>query len=401
MGLLSKKKAKIKKAKDGQIHEIVCLYCFRNFAHDRVMFRCLERNRAQIDPVLDEYRAKFHMEPVGKLPVVLDPRDFREVNKVYHRGVLSSVKDKDGNITARRICPFCHNDLPNNAGFEPSNIISFVGTPSMDTAVFFTSLVYTLKTVTPRNFSIFCTQVNNEIGRKFKHEYEDSLVECGFLPDPKEKAPPFIFTFSFADDTKPEINIAFFDPLDILEDDYYKDIYSAYKRNSSGIIFTIDPLQFGTISRKLQSANVLNSETYSPDPVDIINDLTGDYTDKADKASNIPTAVVVTKTDLLESIKNDNEYFRPRSRFFTNYVHKGSLNMDEIKNINDEADEFLKAACPNLKNAVQRRFKDVGFFAVSALGADPSIINQKIAAISPRRVDEPFLWILYRLGYIS
>ena len=45
-------------------------------------------------------------------------------------------------------------------------------------------------------------------------------------------------------------------------------------------------------------------------------------------------------------------------------------------------------------------FKDTGYFAVSALGSNP--IDQKLQnVVQPIRVDEPFIWLLYKLNYIE
>ena len=410
MGLFKRKKAAVEREKMDKIHEIVCLHCFRNFLPDRVMFRALESldvegYRAQYDQILDDYRARFHMDTAGELPVALDPDEFGEVNKSYHRGVLSSLKDDYGNITTKRICPFCHNDIPQSAGFAPSTIISVVGASQSGKSVYLTSLIHTLKTVTPRNFPIFCTPINNEMGRKFKYEYEDPLIENGMLLDPTQKEKqqePFIFTFSFSDDTKPEINIAFFDVAgEGMVDTAYMDIYAAHIRNSSGILFLVDPLQFRSIGRKIQLKNNLDYElSFSDEPADVLSGLVEDYIYKqGGGVSHIPTAVVLTKTDLLEALKTDGEYIHANSEFFTNFTHKGFFNLSEFYNIDGETDELIADVDPNFRNALKRRFANLGFFAVSALGTQPE--GQRVASFTPIRVDEPFLWILYQLGYIE
>jgi len=410
MGLFKRKKAAIERARMDTIHEIVCLYCFRNFAHDRVMFRALETldvegYREQYDDILDEYRARFHMDTAGALPAVLDPDHFGEVSKGYYRGVLSSLKDDYNNVTSKRICPFCHNDIPQSAGFAPSTIISVVGATQSGKSVFLTSLIHTLKTVTPHNFPIFCTPINNEMGRKFKLEYEDPLINDGLLLEPTQKEKqqePLIFTFSFADGEKPEINLAFFDVAgEGIVDTAYMDIYAAHIRNSSGILFLVDPLQFRSVGRKIMLKNDLDYDLrFADEPAEVLSGLVEDYIYKQGGGiSDIPTAVVLTKTDLLENLQDDGEYVRKNSHLFKNYTHKGYFNVSEFYNIDGETDEFIALVDPNFRNALKRRFYNLGFFAVSALGSKPD--GQRVASFAPVRVDEPLLWILYRLGYIE
>jgi len=410
MGLFKRKKTAIERVKMDKTHEIICLHCFRNFTHDRVMFRALESldaegYRAEYDEVLDEFRARFHIDTAGELPATLDPDEFNEINKSYHRGVLSALKDDYGNVTTKRLCPFCHNDIPQSAGFAPSTVISVVGASQSGKSVYLTSLIHTLKTVTPRNFPIFCTPISNEMGRKFKREYEDPLIENGLLLDPTQKEKqqePFIFTFSFSDDSKPEINIAFFDVAgEGMLDTAYMDIYAAHIRNSSGILFLVDPLQFRVIGRKIQLKNNLDYDLrFTDEPADVLSGLVEDYIYKQGGGiSQIPTAVAITKTDLLERLKSDGDYIRPNSHFFTNYTHKGFFNLSEFYNIDGETDELIADVDPNFRNALKRRFSSLGFFAVSALGTQPE--GQRVASFTPMRVDEPFLWILYQLGYIE
>jgi len=411
MGFFSKKAAAVKRACMDETHEIVCLYCFQNFNHDEVLFRALEAvdaegYRAEPDDVLDAYRVRFHMDDAGDLPVVLVPNEFNEVSKGYHRGILSALTDDHGKMTTKRLCPFCHNDIPPGAGFAPSTIISFVGATQSGKSVYLTSLIHTLKTITAGNFQIFCTPINNDMGRKFKQTYEDPLIENNALPAPTQKEKqqePFIFTFSFADTTLPEINIAFFDVAgEGLVDNAYMDIYAAHIRNSSGILFLTDPMQFRTVGRKVA---LMNGLEYTPtgvgEPTEVLSGLVEDYIYRQDNGvSQIPTALVLTKTDLLRPLCVEGEYLGKDSRLFNNFTHKGALDLDEFLLIDEEVDGFLQGVDPNFRNALKRRFAHLGFFGVSALGSHPDGIG-RVTSFAPVRVDEPFLWLLFKMGYVK
>ena len=411
-GIKNKGKSDKKKLvfKQDKVYEIICLYCFKKFTHNRVNFRALhdldeEGYRAQLDRTLDDYREKFHKDSLGPLPVVLDPSDFSESSKKYNRGVLTGLKDAYDNWTAKRICPYCHNDIPKSAGHSPGTIISFIGASQVGKSVYMTSLIHALKTTTPRNFNIFCTPINHEMSKKFKYEYEDPLIENGQLLDPTQmvkQQEPFIFTFSFADESKPEINIAFFDIAgEGMVDNSYLDIYGAHIRNSAGLMFLVDPLQFRALGRKILLKNNLDYDlTTAEEPVDVLGGLVDNYIHKeSNSILKIPTAVVLTKTDLLEPLRPDGEYISKGSHMFTNYNHRGYFDLGTFENIGGEVEEFIGVVDPNFRNALKRRFGEIGFFAVSALGSCPD--NRRVASFSPIRVEEPFLWLLYKLGYIE
>ena len=411
MGLFQKKKAAIERAKLEQTHEIICLYCFRNFDHNQVLFRAshnmdIAGRHAEIDRPLDEYRALFNMCSVGELPPVLNPEDFSEKYKGYLRGILSSLRDKHGNLTTARLCPYCHNDITPSAGFAPGTIISIVGASQAGKTAYLTSLIHTLRNVTTLNFEIFCTPMTNEMGRKFKYEYEAPLIEKGYLPAAVKKGrqqEPLVFTLSFADESKPEVNIAFFDPLEGMADSIYTDIYASLIRNSSAVMFMVDPQQFHAIGHKVQILSRLDYDAYAiTEPSQVLGSLVENYIYKQPSGiSHIPTAVVLTKTDLLEALSYEGDYIRPKSSVFSRYVHRGYFNLTVAEIINNDVDEFIQRVDPNFRNALKRRFANLGFFAVSALGTHPDMIHQRVAGFAPVRVDEPFLWLLYKLGYID
>ena len=408
MGLFQKKKAAIERAKIEQTHEIVCLYCFRNFDHNQVLFRAAQGKGsdgylAEIDHPLEEYRARFHMNPMGEIPPALNPDSYGEKNKGYLRGILSSLRDSHNNLTTRRLCPYCHNDILASAGFGPSAIISIVGAGKSGKSAYLTSLVHTLKTVTSLNFDIYCTPINGEMSRKFKFEYEDPLIEKGYLPDSEEwQNEPLVFNISFANDAKPEINLVFFDVADTANS-AYADIFAAHMRSSSGVMFLVDPQQFNSIGRKVQILSQLEYDINAvTDPTEVLSGLVENYIYKQPGGiSHIPTAVVLTKTDLLEALSYEGDYIRPKSSVFSRYVHRGYFNLTVAEIINNDVDEFIQRVDPNFRTALRRRFSNLGFFAVSALGTHPDVARRRINKFAPIRVDEPFLWLLYKLGYID
>ena len=411
MGLFKKRKDAIEREKMEKTYEIVCLYCFRHFDHDKVLFRAVEAvdaegYRAEADHILDEYRMRFNQGSLGELPVVLDPADFGERNKGYLKGILSTLRDDHKNISSKRLCPYCHNNISASAGFTPSTIISVAGAGRVGKSTFIASLIHTIKAITSYNFDVFCAPITNEMGRKFKFEYEDPLSDHGFLLDAVQKGgvqEPLVFTFSFADGAKPEIHIVFFDVACDGVESVHMDIYAAQIRNSSGVIFLVDPLQFRPISRKIQLLNHIKYEQVAPaEPATVLNNMVYDYIYKANGSiTSIPTAVVVTKTDLLEVLTFEGEFVRPQSSFFTRYEHRGVLSKTAFDAINEETEEFIRLTDPNFRNALKRNFANLGFFGVSALGAHPDAIRQRMAQFAPVRVDEPLLWILFRLGYVE
>ncbi|MCL2378853.1 MAG: hypothetical protein FWC77_06985 [Defluviitaleaceae bacterium] len=412
MGLFKKKKAAIERAQIEATHEIVCLYCFRNFDHNEVVFRAAhildkEGYRAEPDKLLDTYRARFNMKPAGEMAPVLNPDDFSEKNKGYLNGILNTLYDAHNNPTSVRLCPYCHNNIQPSAGFSPSAIISLVGAGGVGKSVYLTCLIHALKATASLDFEMFCSPVSNETARKFRAKYEDPLIENGYLPESTQKSnpqEPLIFTLSFDKGSKPDVNIAFFDVAgEGMAVSAYMDIYAAHIRNSSGVLFLMDPLQFRAISRKTQLLNNLNNEQGAViEPMEALSSLVDNYIHKQpDGVSNIPTAAILTKTDLMVAHSHKGEYIHPRSNLYARYTHRGYFNLSQFEAVNYEVDGFLHLVDPNFRNGLKRRFAHLGLFGVSALGAQPDTVQGRVSNFAPVRVEEPFLWILYKLGYIK
>ena len=45
-------------------------------------------------------------------------------------------------------------------------------------------------------------------------------------------------------------------------------------------------------------------------------------------------------------------------------------------------------------------FKESAFFGLSALGCNPDDLNGTVPIVAPMRVEDPFLWLLYKNKFI-
>lgn len=396
-------------------YDIVCPYCFSKFHHEDVVFRAShhrdddEALALQEDEVLNKYRAKFGLAPIDELEAVINPATIPQENKIYTNNVLMGVSDKYSEVTKNRLCPSCHNELPITAGKYPSNIISVVGATSVGKSVYITSLIHTLQRVTASNFNAACIPLNNSISRRFRDEYEVPLFENGnlFESTAKEKRQePFIFQFVFKDENRAPLTLVFFDVAgEGMTSKEYLQLHASHIKNSAGILFLVDPMQIRAIRERLlhqMGENPGKIVGLADEPREVVVSLFEDFiAHQENSKTDIPTAIVLTKSDLLSALSSeDGEYIRSNSNVFRNVTHRGFLNLDEFGNINGEIRRFLAKVDTPFVDAVDVYFRDTSYFAVSALGSNP--VGQQVnGIISPVRVDEPFVWLLYKLGFIE
>jgi len=53
-----------------------------------------------------------------------------------------------------------------------------------------------------------------------------------------------------------------------------------------------------------------------------------------------------------------------------------------------------------VRDMIEARYKDNKFFGLSALGMNPHV-TQKVDKIIPNRIEDPFLWLLYKSGILK
>ncbi|WP_141499639.1 TRAFAC clade GTPase domain-containing protein [Paenibacillus luteus] len=415
MGIFDLFKKKPEAKQRPLFYDIVCPYCFSKFTPDEAVFRATHSREDDEDYALGEdealnkYRERFGLDSVHDMEAVLYPVDVPEEYRVYSDHVLIGLHDRYGELTRRRLCPKCHNELPVTAGKAPSNIISIIGASQVGKSVYMTALIHTLQNTTADHFDAACMPLNAEISRKFRTYYEEPLFERGDLlaSTQKEKMQePFIFQFVFKDETKPPLTLVFFDVAGegMVEQDYLG-LHGQHIKNSAGILLMVDPLQIRSIREKIRmNLGDKPGEWVSQydEPRDVVLTMFGDFIAyQENNKTDIPTAVVLTKSDMLHSLKDeDGEYIKSNSNIFNNMVHRNYFNLTEFENIDGEIRRFIEKVDRPFKGTMDVYFKDTAYYAVSALGSNP--VDQKLqTVVSPIRVDEPFVWLLYKLNYIE
>ncbi|MBP2000794.1 GTPase SAR1 family protein [Paenibacillus shirakamiensis] len=415
MSFFSKFKKKTQAAPPPPFYDIVCPFCFSKFSPEEVVFRAAHNREDDEDYALGEdvelnrYRARFGLDTVHDIEAILYPRDIHEEHRIYSDHVITGLTDRYGVLTRRRLCPKCHNELPVTSGKVPSNIISIIGASQAGKSVYMTALIHTLQHETADHFNAACMPLNAEISRKFRTSYEEPLFERGDLlaSTQKEKMQePFIFQFVFKDERKPPLTLVFFDVAgEGMVDQDYLGLHGQHIKNSAGILFMVDPLQIRSIREKIRlKLGDKPGEWVSQydEPRDVVLTMFGDFIAYEDKGkTDIPTAIVLTKSDMLHALADDEgEYIKHNSNIFNHAVHRRTLNLTEFENIDGEVRRLIEKVDRPFKGTMDVYFKDTAYFAVSALGSNP--VDQRLqGVVSPIRVDEPFVWLLYKLNYIE
>ncbi|MCG8649741.1 MAG: hypothetical protein MI861_07905, partial [Pirellulales bacterium] len=182
-----------------------------------------------------------------------------------------------------------------------------------------------------------------------------------------------------------------------LEDPTILDHFYRYITCAAGIIFIIDPTQFAGVRQQLSEetrAKLPQVQAGARDVVDALFQLLQRRGQRIDRRFRVPVAITLAKSDVLDSILPAGSPLRRDSD------HSQGFDDADCDLVSEEVKSRLRQWDSAALIMHANSFKNHRFFAVSALGDIPDG-DRLEGGIEPRRVGDPLLWILWKLGYIS
>jgi len=382
----------------------ICPFCFSKFSLQEIRFRCLKPGcpgRA-LDPVFAQARGYTVVE-MGR---VLVPN-----KRVLGLGLTTDVEcDTCHTISRTRLCPICHFELSHDVGRIDQRIIAIIGGRNTGKTHYIASLITRLKQEVGKNFEITVRMLGDHTQERWDRDFYTPLFVRKTVLQPTRPAEidsavksPLIFRLTFDNGaTTRAINISFFDSAgEDMTSLNTMSIQNRYICFADGIIFLLDPLQIAKIRQRqeLHSAAV-NVPPQDPkaSPENIVGRLRDlferEYNLRAAQKIKVPVAFTLSKIDALKPI------LEPGSELLRHSEHFGRLDLDDIQSVSTEIANYLSEWIdPNFLGIVDKGFANYRYFGVSSLGEPPDVSNH-LLTISPLRVEDPFLWILYKLGLI-
>lgn len=296
--------------------------------------------------------------------------------KVIKDGYLMAVVDGRGKKTTKKICPHCHCLLPDEYGLHKVRFISCIGKRTSGKTVLLSKFFEIMGERLPKVAGVLAWSKNSKIF------FQNRLVKQGVpLPEP-----------TGTENFKPPVFV------EIGKSDEHKDLFVFYDiagencvspekmlklgkfiKNSDGILMLVSKDQILDAKEK-NNTNILAV-------LECIRDTFGS------ENRNIPFAVVLSKSD---------QYFsmHPAPEGISKdviYRKKGYM-IKQHENLHTALYKMLEETA--LLNYVHDLFPNAKFFAVSALGAEP-VDDVPEKQIVTKRLEEPFMWLLYKFNMIE
>lgn len=395
----------------------LCPYCYTEYKMWEVDFRCANKRCGEEN---DEKLAKYH----GK-QTELKLKAFRAKKGILGKMPTYAECPSCGDTTGTRLCPGCHNPLPEGIDEARDMIISIIGARDAGKSNYVGVLVHELKTRVCSRFGFsfsWIAESQEEYVERLGSLLYPKIYKKGGAVGGDDQAhtvertessdrgaetifsPPIVCELARKRNKKLErYSFSFLDSAG--EDFEDKDVMNTvmpYIAHSQGIIFLLDPMQISNVCNDIEESIVNNSKNTQDNVIsyeDIVTNVAKlirkDRKMKTNKQIDIPVVVTFSKFDALKGIVDKS------SRLWKDSPHTaaGAFDLNDLEQVNDEIIGLLCTwGLGTFIDKVNGEFSNVKFLPCSAFGDPPKA--GEIEPPKPLRIEDGILWIMEELGYI-
>lgn len=377
-----------------------CPYCFETFRLRETPFRCASP-MARCTPEVDEVRARVWEEklPIGR--VLPAPGGFK-------REVRCSACSQ---ISRKRLCPHCHMELPHTVGRYRHLIFAVIGAKEAGKSHYLAVLIDQIRKHVGPALGILLEPLNDHTLKRYREVFYDPLFQRGnviggtvsALADRRVQL-PLIYSLTLSGKgllgrkkIRGVVTLVFFDTAgeDLDSEDTMATV-NKYIYRADGLLLLLDPLQLPTVRSRLNGAVAL--PTINTESASILERTTrliraGRHL-PLDRLLRTPMAVAFSKFDAVESLLDAQLQLHAASR------HEEGFDAADFEAVQAEMQALLTEWDGGvIRHQLETHYKRFGFFGLSALGCNPAS-DKKVPRILPRRVEDPFLWLLHAHGLL-
>lgn len=382
---------------------ITCPYCFESFKSTSALFRCAnEKCPLEEDKV---YAAARGLPRVMLRHVFAGPP--ATWLSRFSRKVPVASCDKCKRQSSKRVCPKCHFELSHDAGLIEDHLIAIIGARGTGKGHYFATLINRLEHEVGTQFGFGLRMLGDETRDRYRNDYYLPIFERKKILQPTRSAvidattkTPMVFRLTLQQGRRIRaVNLSFFDSAG--EDMRSLDTMSTEARyicHAAGIIFLLDPLQIPAIRQQLPADSLPDADNHA-EPTYIVERLRELFERQlslpATAKVKTPVAFVLSKIDELSPILN------PGSSLHRTGEHFGYLNLSDVQSIHTEVWNYVQTWMGGgFDSRAETGFGKYHYFGVSSLGRPPDA-HGELESISPVRIEDPFLWLLYELRLIK
>lgn len=371
----------------------ICPYCFSKHDLDDVNFICKN------DPNECEN---------AREGVLFESQDEYGKNEMPEYAICNRCGEK----SHIKVCPTCHAELPYGIGAYDDLVFAVIGAKEAGKSHYIAVLIDKIMNEISSAFNCSLSAVDDATIKRYRNDFYNPVFKRSELIRVTRSAKtdssvkqPLIYNLTFKEQglfgnflknkrINNVVTIAFFDTAgeDLDSEDTMKAV-NRYIYNSSGIIFILDPLQLENVREMVPTGIPLPEQNTEIEDLlsrtaNLIRKANGI---KVDKLIDIPVAVAFSKMDAVESLIDPSSSIN----YTSSHINKGYFDLSDFEDVNGTMESLVRSwGGENFANQLSSNFKDFAYFGITALGCNPE--SSKITKLRPHRVEDPFLWLLYK-----
>ncbi|MGM0842248.1 MAG: TRAFAC clade GTPase domain-containing protein [Bacillota bacterium] len=392
----------------------ICPYCFSKHKIHEVKFRCSNENHKEQDEVFGNYWG-YPTAPFDQI-VLPAPERGKWAKLKPSMPESTTCEECDTNpVTRIRICPTCHSTLPSTIADYEDYIIAVIGGKETGKSHYIAMLIERINNEVGNAYNCFLQPENDETIQRYKESFYNPLFKDKRTLNVTDSANandevkrPLLYTLSINGEGmlgKKMITLAFFDTAgEDLNDEKNMMKHNRYICNSSGVICLLDPLQLDSVRKEINESELrvsLPQDNPNADVSDILarttNMIRNTLNIKKSKKIRIPMALSFSKIDAIQPLLDPSSQLNQKSQ----HIETNGFDVVDYENVNKEMEGLVQEwTRGNIPMLLDHNYKEFAYFGVSALGHDPGA-GMEIKELNPYRVEDPFLWLLWKNNIIK
>jgi hypothetical protein len=302
-------------------------------------------------------------------------------------------------------------ELPHTMGYSRNLIFAVIGAKAAGKSHYLAVLIQQLRKEIGPDLDMLLTPLDDATIRRYREDFYEPVYEVGQIIRGTTSAlanrrvqMPLVYSLTFTRTRfgrrfiAGSVTLVFFDTAgEDLNDSDVMNTVNKYIYRSDGIILLLDPLQLPRVRDRLDGRVHLpdrNTET-AEILARTINLIHNGRKLAPDAMIATPMAVAFSKFDAVGDLID------PQFQLLADSNHRSGYDVQDFEAVNSEMQALLENWSDQpIVHEVRTRFKRFGFFGLSALGCNPGQ-DQRIPRVLPRRVEDPFLWLLRQERLIS
>jgi hypothetical protein len=391
--------SRLKARLGARIVDQVCPYCFETYRLAATPFRCINPKckKAQ-DPV----RARVWQDADPRGLVLASAGSYRE-----------AARCSDCSQDSRtRICPHCHMELPHTVGQFPNLIIALIGAKDAGKSHYIAVLIEHFRKRLGPDLGLLLEALDDATINRYRRDFHDPVFKQrrtihntgSGMGDASAVRVPLVYSLTSSGTgllggrgVNSVVTLVFFDTAgEDLNTEDRMSLVNKYIYRADGIILLLDPLQLEVVRARLPSSVALPDQ--STETTDILQRvgklIRGGRSLSATARIPTPIAVAFTKFDAVEPIVES------QMQLFQDADHRRGYDMRDFQAVTAEMRALLAEwdSLP-IQQHVETHYEKSAFFGLTALGCNPHATGS-IPRVAPRRIEDPFLWLLHHHGVL-